>query len=198
MSARKSDTKTEHEAGETVADENLEAMVDEQDVPVAAEAEEPLQHRLLRLQADFDIFRKRVGRERGEIGARAVERLVEDLLPVIDHFEMGLTTARQHDTDQAVIDGLELVQSQLTAALKKVGLEPIGAEGQPFNPHVHEAVTHLPSEEHPADMIVAETRRGYQLGSKLLRASQVVVSSGSVEPEAEGDGQSTAEEESAS
>ena len=118
----------------------------------AAEAvvkEEPLQMKLLRLQADFDNFRKRTLRERGQIAQRALEDHISELLPVLDHFELGLATAEQHHADRAVIDGFKLVFDQLTAALKKAGLSPIDAEGEMFDPHLHEAATHMPSEEHP-------------------------------------------------
>ena len=73
---------------------------------------------------------------------------------------------------------LLVLQIQMLSSLKKFGLEPIDAEGQPFDPHLHEAMTHLPSDEHPEDTVITQTRRGYKLGDMLLRAAQVVVSGG--------------------
>jgi molecular chaperone GrpE len=137
-----------------------------------------LEERLLRLQADFDNFRKRTQRERLEFGRRANEELMTELLPVLDHFELGLRNARQQGINDSVVEGFQLVYDQLLSALGKFHLAPIEADGRPFDPHVHEAVTHLPSEEHPPDTVMAETRRGYRLGERLLRATQVVVSSG--------------------
>lgn len=141
-------------------------------------AEEPLQAQLVRLQADFDNFRKRTVRERTEWYQRANEDILLEILPVLDHFEMGLETARDHKTDKAVLDGFKLVYDQLMGTLKKFGLEPVDAAGEKFDPHLHEAMTHLPSAEHAEDVVMAQTRRGFMLGDKLLRPAQVVVSSG--------------------
>ncbi len=151
-----------------------------EDTSSAASSEEAsaLQDRLLRLQADFENFRRRTQRERAEIGQAAVEGLAFELLPVIDHFEMGMKTAIEHQTHPAVVDGFRLVYDQLIGALAKSGLQPVDVEGQPFDPSICEAVSMTPSAEVPADTVLAQTRRGYRLGSKLLRAPQVVVSSG--------------------
>jgi len=142
--------------------------------------EEPLQSQLLRLRADFDNYRKRMQREREDVSRRSLESLMQELLPVLDHFELGLATAAKHQTDPAVMDGFELVYTQMMSALEKFGLTPIDAEGQAFDPHLHEAATHMPSDEHPEDIVIAQTRRGYKLGEKLLRPAQVVVSKGPV------------------
>lgn len=138
---------------------------------------ETLKDRHVRLQADFDNFRKRTHRERMELQVRATEDLVEDLLPVLDNFEIGLRTAATQQAAGSVRDGFQMVYDQLLAVLRKVGVTPFEAVGA-FDPHVHEAVTHAPSAEHAADVIVAQLRRGYRLGDKLLRPAQVVVSSG--------------------
>lgn len=143
----------------------------------ASEVEE-LKNRLLRLQADFENFRKRTARERAELSQRANEELVAQLLPALDHFELGIRNAGAHEVNGAVIHGFQLVYDQLMGVLEKSGLKPLDVVGKPFDPHLHEAVTHLPSDEHPADVIVAQTRQGYLFGGKLLRAAQVVVSSG--------------------
>jgi molecular chaperone GrpE len=160
-------------------------------------AEEPVSRdRLMRLQADFDNFRKRTQKERGEWYQQANEHLMLELLPVLDHFDLGIKTAVDHDADASVVDGFKMVQSQLLGALKKFGLEPVDAESQPFDPHLHEAVTHLASEEHPEDTVMAQTRRGYRLGSKLLRPAQVVVSSGPAEEDTDATGDNGTDEES--
>jgi len=145
--------------------------------PEAGEEEE-LRDRLLRLQADFDNFRKRTQRERAELFSRATEELVEELLPVMDHFEMGLETAEKHQTDPAVTDGFKMVYDQMRKALEKFNLTAVEALGLTFDPHTQEAVSHLPSAEHPENTVMAQVRRGWLLGGKLLRPAQVVVSSG--------------------
>ena len=145
--------------------------------PAPADAE-VLKDKLLRLQADFDNFRKRTHREKTELFARANEQLMAELLSVVDHFELGMTTAVEHKTDDAVRHGFQLVYDQLIGVLKKFGLTPLDVHSAAFDPHLHEAVTHVPSKEYPTDDIISQVRRGYKLGDKLLRPIQVVVSSG--------------------
>lgn len=149
------------------------ADAEPRDVEIAA-----LKDRLLRLQADFDNFRKRTTRDREDQSRRACEHILQDLLPVMDHFELGLQAAHKHHVKHAVIDGLTGVLKQLDQVLEKAGVTPIVTQGQIFDPHLHESVTHLPSDEHPEHAIIQETRRGYKLGNYLLRAAQVIVSTG--------------------
>jgi molecular chaperone GrpE len=149
--------------------------------------DEALETRLLRLQADFDNYRKRMVRERAEWQRQAHETLLQDLLPVLDHYELGLNSAIKLEADAAMVDGFRMVYDQFNAALSKHRVEPIESEGQPFDPNRHEAITYVPSEEHPAETVIAQTRRGYLLDGKLLRAAQVVVSSGPAAAEAAAD-----------
>lgn len=145
-----------------------------------AQAElETLKDRHLRLQADFENFRRRTLRERAEAQTRAHEDLMRNLLPVLDHFELGLRSAAEHGAEESVLSGFQLVQSELLRVLERAGLSAVeAAPGTPFDPHQHEAVTHAPSDLHAADTVVQQTRRGYRLGPVLLRPVQVVVSSG--------------------
>jgi molecular chaperone GrpE len=168
---------TEQAGTETPAPE--ETMDNEKKMPPtdSAVTEEPLREQLLRLRADFDNFRKRTQRERTELFLFANESLFLEMLPVIDHFEMGLKSAREHQTDVSVVSGFELVYNQLLDVLKKFNVTPIDAIGETFDPHRHEALTHLPSDQ-PSETVIEQVRRGYMLGEKLLRAAQVVVSSG--------------------
>ena len=140
--------------------------------------EEVLKDRLLRLQADFDNYRKRMDREKKDWIAFASEKLVLELLPVLDHFELGLADSAKNGAPAAFTEGFQLVCNQFRAALEKAGVQVINAEGQAFDPNLHEAITHLPSDTVPEGHVAAQTRRGYKLGDKLLRAAQVVVSSG--------------------
>jgi len=142
------------------------------------EPPEPLQHQLLRLQADFDNFRKRIARERKDWIAAANEDLVTELLPVLDHFELGLADGAKNGVPPAMLEGFQLIYNQLMGVLSKAGVEPIDAVGKLFDPHWHEAMMHQPSDTVPAEHVVAQTRRGYKMGDKLLRAAQVLVSSG--------------------
>ena len=167
------------EAAEAEALPDTEIIEDDAPAPVVEEEEdESLRDQFVRLQADFANFRNRTQRERIELYQRANEDLLLEILPVLDHYEMGLQTAEQHDADQAVLDGFKLVFDQFQNVLNKFNLAPIEAVGEVFDPHKHEALTHMPSEEYPAEVCSNQVRRGYLFGDKLLRAAQVVVSSG--------------------
>jgi len=152
----------------------------EQAVTPKVEVEEPLKNQLLRLQADFDNFRKRTQRERNELFLFANESLFLEMLPIIDHFEMGFKSAETHQTDGSVTEGFRMVFNQLLDVLKKFNVTPIDAVGEPFDPHRHEAVLHMPSDK-PAETVLEQVRRGYMLGDKLLRAAQVIISRGPAE-----------------
>lgn len=143
---------------------------------------ESLQDRLLRLQADFDNYRKRVVREKEAIWQRANAELIEDVLPALDHMELALKAADEHDAPEAFTEGFRLVLEQMVAGLKKHGLDPMGCDGAEFDPNLHEAIAHTPSDDVAENHVIVTTRRGYLLGERLLRAAQVVVSSGSPGP----------------
>ncbi len=175
---KKEKPKEDVEAAEDVETEETERIEDViEPVLVEKEAEEPIQHQLMRMKADFDNYRKRQIRERAEWIVRANEDLFLELLPVLDHYEMGLKSAAEHKADPSVIEGFKLVYDQLLDVLKKSNVTPIETIDQTFDPHHHEALTNMPSDK-PAETIVEECRKGYMLGEKLLRAAQVVVSSG--------------------
>ncbi|MDF7799711.1 nucleotide exchange factor GrpE [Pontiellaceae bacterium B1224] len=160
---------------------DTEIIEDAQTIQAVEEEEEGLRDQFVRLQADFANFRNRTQRERIELYQRANEDLLLEILPVLDHYELGLQTAEQHNADKAVVDGFKMVYDQFQNVLKKFNLEPIEAVGQEFDPHKHEALTHMPSEEYAAEICSNQVRRGYMFGDKLLRAAQVVVSSGPAE-----------------
>jgi len=166
------------EAAEAEELPDTEIIEEDEPAPVVEEEEESLRDQFVRLQADFANFRNRTQRERIELYQRANEDLFLEILPVLDHYEMGLQTAKQHDADQAVVDGFQLVFDQFQNVLKKFNLKPIDAVGEAFDPHKHEALTHMPSDEYEAEICSNQVRRGYMFGEKLLRPAQVVVSSG--------------------
>ncbi len=147
---------------------------------IRKEDEEPLKNQMLRLQADFDNFRKRTQRERGELFQMANETLFLEILPVIDHFEMGFKSAEAHKTDCSVTEGFRMVYNQMLDVLKKFNVTVIETVGESFDPHRHESLLHMPSDK-PAGTVIEQIRRGYMFGEKLLRAAQVIVSSGPAE-----------------
>lgn len=134
------------------------------------------QDQLLRMRAEFDNYRKRTAREVERLRKTATQSLVCELLPVLDNLERAIKHGG--DTTGNLERGVELVLGQMQSVLARTGLEAIPALGQPFDPNVHEALSHLPSEEHPADSVMEEFSKGYRLGGCVVRPAKVVVSSG--------------------
>ena len=97
---------------------------------------------------------------------------------IIDNFELGLAAAKEQSADSPIYSGMVLVQKQLSDLLTESALQPIEAEGKTFDPNVHEAIAHEPSDQFPEEIVVRQTRRGYRLKDRLLRPAKVVVSSG--------------------
>lgn len=167
----------------TATEEPVDAeIVEETEPEPAPEPEpEPLQLQLTRLRADFDNFRKRTQREKAVWSASAVERLVGDLLPVLDGFDLGLKAASESAGDNGPSDetkGFELIRDQLVGVLKKSGLRPIEAVGSTFDADLHEVISEMPSPDVAAEHVLFESRRGYCLGDKCIRPAQVVLSTG--------------------
>ena len=134
----------------------------------------------VRLMADFDNFRKRVARERSETIKRANQDIVADILPVIDHFELAIQQVP--DANDPFVIGVKMVYDQLIAALSKSGLEPIDAQGQAFDPAIHEAIATQPSADVDEGYVLFQTRRGYRLSDYVIRPTSVIVSSGASQP----------------
>jgi molecular chaperone GrpE len=136
-----------------------------------------LQDRLLRLQAEFDNFRKRTERERMEFAEYAGEQTVRALLPILDDFERALKAAAAAPGGEVdeFVRGVELIYSHFLDVLKKQGLEPIITEGAQFDPHQHQAIGRVDSAEHEDNTIVQEFQRGYNFKGRLLRPSMVQV-----------------------
>lgn len=160
-----------------ISDAETDEETPEDSALVALRAErDTLQDQLLRARAEFDNYRRRVARENEQLRTTAAQALMRDLLPIVDNMERALSHVE--DKTDGLALGVEMVMKQLTSVLSARGLEPIAAKGEPFDPHVHEALTHQPSVEYPADTVMEEFQRGYRLGDLVLRPTQVVVSSG--------------------
>ena len=133
----------------------------------------------MRSQADFENYKKRCAREKEEAIKYANRGLLEKLVSIVDHFELGLEAARGEGGEKSPIySGMSLVLKQLQDLLAESGLQPIEAVGQKFDPNLHEAIAHQPSDEVPEEHVISQTRRGYRFKDRLLRPSAVVVSSG--------------------
>ncbi len=138
------------------------------------------QEAVLRRQADFENYRKRVERERGETHHRIVGDVAKKLLPVVDNLSRALDAERSVETSESAefrhfLHGVELINKQLAEVLESFGVEPIAAVGERFDPHVHEAVVTEPSDKHEPDTVIEELARGYRIGDRLLRPSMVKV-----------------------
>jgi molecular chaperone GrpE len=151
-----------------------------------AEKEE-LTNTLVRRQADFDNYRKRIERERKDEARRGVGRLLQDLLPVLDGFERALAA---HPAQDDYRKGVELIYRHLWDTLSRHGSERIAAAGKRFDPHYHEAIERVETHEHPDGAILEVVQDGYLFDGRVLRPSLVRVA---VAPEGAGGDKSSAE-----
>jgi molecular chaperone GrpE len=132
----------------------------------------------LRSQADFENFRKRAAREKEDAVKYANASFLERLIPILDNFELGLGAARGNEAAAPIVAGLDMVGKQLNDFLMQHGVEPVDAEGKPFDPNVHEAVAQEASAEYAEGIVIRQLRKGFKLKDRLLRPSTVVVSKG--------------------
>lgn len=132
----------------------------------------------MRSQADFENYKKRCAREKEDAIKYANSSLLERLLPIVDNFELGLSAARGEGEQSPIYSGMSLILKQISDFLAENGLQPIEAVGQKFDPNLHDAIAHEPSNSVPENTIIRQTRRGYRFKDRLLRPSSVVVSSG--------------------
>jgi molecular chaperone GrpE len=126
-----------------------------------------------RVQADFENYRKRALREQERLVAHAHERLVKELLPILDDLERALEAAEQHE-EAALVDGVKLVEHSLRKALQKEGLAEIETDGG-FDPHVHEALLTRPGNGAEPGSVLEVVQRGYRVGDRVVRPAKVIV-----------------------
>ena len=133
-----------------------------------------------RRQADFENYRKRIERERGETFNRVVADVARKLLPVVDNLARAVDAERTVESQESkefkhFLHGIELINKQLGDVLESLGIQPIASVGERFDPHVHEAVATEPSDKFEPDMVTEEITRGYRIGERLLRPAMVKV-----------------------
>ena len=133
--------------------------------------------RLLRTTADLENFKKRAARERQEAIKFANASLLEKLIPTLDNFDMALAAANNAESHsmESLKTGIAMIYNQLKAALAETGLEEIDATNQPFDPNLHEAVSHQDSADAPEGQVLQQLRKGYKLRERLIRPASVVV-----------------------
>jgi molecular chaperone GrpE len=139
--------------------------------------------RLLRLAADFENYKKRAARERHEYVQLANERLIAELIPILDDLERALAAAEEHQEAQ-LEEGVRLVHRSLAGLLERHGMTPIATDGK-FDPHVHEALLSQPSDAEEGSVIDV-VQKGYKLGDRVVRPARVVVAAPPVEEEPTG------------
>jgi molecular chaperone GrpE len=134
-----------------------------------------------RNQAELENYRKRVAREREDDMKRTRAGLLEDLLPVLDNFELGMIEVRKGDPKSPIVIGMEMIERQLRDFMTGAGVEAVAATGAKFDPNVHEAVSQEASTEVAEGSVIRQVRKGYKLRDRLLRPAMVVVSKGKAE-----------------
>ena len=162
-----------------VNNENPEAEVGEQapdsqpsELKSLKDERDSLYDRLLRKQAEFDNYKKRVERERSEFVQFASAELMKELLNALDSFDLAIRNAQ---TDEITLRGFELIYKQLLDTMNRFGLKAIEARGQPFDPNFHQAVSTTATSEFEENTVLEEMRKGYLLNGRLLRPAMVSV-----------------------
>ena len=169
-----SDEVNPFEQGENIKNDTV-SVKDERITALEAERDD-LNQRLMRLQADFENFKRRTREEKARDRQFRALELITNILPVLDNFERALGTATEHEESKALQQGLEMVYRQLTEALIQEGVTKIEAVGQPFDPNKHQAVMQVESDEHESNMVVEVLQAGYELNGRVIRPSMVKVS----------------------
>ncbi len=134
-----------------------------------------LQDKVTRQMAEFDNFRKRSEKEKAAMYSMGARDVLEKMLEVLDNFERGFDAVEEDDQDDAFVQGMQMVYKQMLEALEKLGVKPIEAVGQPFDPNYHNAVMHEDNEEAGENEVVAEFQKGYMYHDDVIRHSMVKV-----------------------
>jgi molecular chaperone GrpE len=158
------------EAAEATEQERVEQDLDELLARAQAERDEYLAL-AQRTQADFENYRKRMGREVGAAEGRGMAKVVKEILPALDNLELALQAAG----DSEVAEGFRLVRNEFLAALARLGIEPFSPEGEPFDPSEHEAMSQQPVEGVESGKVASVYQQGYRINGTVLRPARVVV-----------------------
>ncbi len=161
---------TEEHTQDEVQEDGVQEEVDE--LAAVTQERDDYLDRLQRLKAEFDNYRKRAARDQESFAARANERLLQELLPVLDDLERALDAAERHE-EAKLEDGVRLIHQAFSQTLRRHGLEDIETNGR-FDPHVHEALLSQPSEAEEGSVLEV-VQKGYRLGDRVLRPARVVV-----------------------
>jgi len=172
--------KSGHKAKSEVSDQTDEMVkiskVELDDLRKQASADSEYHDKMLRTMADMENLRKRLDRDRKDYINYANREMISDLLPVLDNFDRALKSVEQTEESAPYLQGVEMIYKQLEELLKKQGMEEIKALGEPFNPHLHEAVQTEETDSCPEDTILDVILKGYLFRGNMLRPAAVKVS----------------------
>jgi molecular chaperone GrpE len=179
------DQLAEAEIAEAIQEENVEMKREAKEEKKAAEAIQALideaiaeqRNQFLRLSADFSNYKKRVEKEKLDGMKYANEKIIVEMLTVVDNLERAISHSEDAANEEALLSGIKMVHKSLMEILKKQGLEAIPTEGQPFDHFLHHAVMTEHSDEVEVDTIIQEFQKGYTLNTKVIRPSMVKVAS---------------------
>ena len=166
--------KANEEASESAEQEAKASEEKAEEKPTESKEDEDMKTQYMRLMADFQNFKRRTEKEKSDIYARANEKLVGDLLNVIDNFDRALSQG-ENSEDKSFVEGVSLVHKQLMDVLTKAGLEEIEALGLEFDPNFHNAVMTEDTDEYESGHVSAVLQKGYLLNKKVIRPSMVKV-----------------------
>ncbi|GAE91136.1 heat shock protein GrpE [Gracilibacillus boraciitolerans JCM 21714] len=156
-------------------EEKEEQQSDNKEVQQLKDENDELQNRLLRVQAEYDNFRKRTKKEKEADLKYKSQSIVTELLPVLDNFERALQVEIEDKAAKGVVEGLEIVYRQLKTVLESEGVEAIETDGQIFDPTLHQAVIQVEEEGYESNQIVETMQKGYQLKGRVIRPAMVKV-----------------------
>ena len=175
------ETIKDNEVLENTAESQTESVEESTEEEIVVEKNEwqekyeTLNNQYLRLAADFDNYRKRQEQERENLLKYGAENTVKKLIEVIDNFDRGMKAIETVEDCEKVKECYNLAYKNFTDVLGKIGLEVIKAEGEEFDPNLHEAVMRTPTDEKPENTVITELQKGYKLGEKVLRPTLVNV-----------------------
>ena len=141
----------------------------------AAEKIDQLEDRVKRQMAEFENFRKRTDKEKQAMFDTGAKSVIEKILPVVDNFERGLATVPEESKEDPFVDGMNRIYKQLMTELENIGVKPIEAVGQEFDPNLHNAVMQVESDEYESGVVAQELQKGYTYHDMVVRHSMVGV-----------------------
>lgn len=174
------------EKEEVVVDETVEDALETEPVPENTEAEldagvlqvqlDELNQRFLRTAADFENYKRRTALEKEDLLKYSNAKIIGEILPVLDNFQMALKTTSDNKEVQNVVKGVDMIYRQLLQVLEQAGMTKIEAVGHAFDPNLHEAIMQVDDDSVPEDTVVEELRAGYMLKERVIRPTMVKVS----------------------